>query len=67
LKEPLKGERRVIILCLSLMAGVGIFTVPAEVLASIPIFLLPLLNNGMITGVLTCIVLEQADLRKQQP
>ncbi|MDQ0243451.1 xanthine/uracil permease [Bacillus fengqiuensis] len=63
LKESMKDEWRVIILCMSLMAGVGVFAVPAQALVSIPVFLLPLLNNGMITGVLTCIILEQAGLR----
>ncbi|HWO96271.1 MAG TPA: purine/pyrimidine permease [Bacillus sp. (in: firmicutes)] len=66
LKEPIRHEWRAVILCLSLMAGVGVFTVPAQALASIPVFLLPLFNNGMITGVLTCIVLEQAGIRKRK-
>ncbi|OPH58905.1 hypothetical protein BC351_21420 [Paenibacillus ferrarius] len=55
----LKEEKKLLIIGVSLFAGVGSMFIPAGSLAHTPDVIKPILNNGLIVGVLTSIVLEQ--------
>jgi xanthine/uracil permease len=52
-------ETNLLIIGISLLVGIGSLFVPAEALEELPGFLMTLLNNGLILGVLTCIFIEQ--------
>jgi len=52
-------ETNLFIIGISLLVGIGSLFVPAEALEDLPGFLMTLLNNGLILGVLTCIFIEQ--------
>lgn len=53
------GERELFIISASLMIGIGSLFVPASSLASLPDFLKTVANNGLILGMITCMLLEQ--------
>jgi xanthine/uracil permease len=53
------GERNLFIIGISLMVGIGSLFIPTESLLHLPRFLAPLMNNGLVLGVITCILLEQ--------
>lgn len=52
------------IISLSLMAGFGLMFIPSEALVALPDAMQSLVNNGLIVGVIICIILEQI-LRKK--
>ncbi|MEA4826884.1 purine/pyrimidine permease [Clostridium sp. JNZ J1-5] len=52
------------IISLSLFIGIGSMFIPKEALEELPSYLVSILNNGLIMGVLTCIIIEQV-LRKK--
>jgi xanthine/uracil permease len=52
-------ERKTFIIGLSLMAGMGSMFIPPLALAHVPRFLVTLMNNGLVLGVILCILLEQ--------
>ncbi|MFF2480350.1 purine/pyrimidine permease [Paenibacillus sp. NPDC058071] len=56
----LHDEKKLTIVAFSLFAGVGSMFIPAASLAQLPDVLKPILNNGLVVGVLASIVLEQA-------
>jgi xanthine/uracil permease len=58
-KTILDHRNSVLIISLSLTAGIGIMFVPSEALKNFPSALASVLNNGLIIGVMICIVLEQ--------
>lgn len=66
LRTVLDDEHAPSIISLSLMAGFGLMLLPASALASLPDSLVSLVNNGLIVGVIICIILEQL-FRKKQP
>jgi xanthine/uracil permease len=53
------SERNLFIVGISLMVGIGSMFIPTESLLHIPRFLAPLMNNGLVLGALTCILMEQ--------
>jgi xanthine/uracil permease len=55
-------ETNLLIIGISLLVGIGSMFVPAEALEELPGFLMTLLNNGLILGVLACIFIEQGIL-----
>ncbi|MGP4082755.1 purine/pyrimidine permease [Pseudalkalibacillus sp. R45] len=69
LQAYMKAERdqhSLFIISLSLMIGIGVmFLTPASLAGIHPAFA-SVLNNGMIVGVLICIILEQAIIRKNK-
>ncbi|WP_165867387.1 purine/pyrimidine permease [Paenibacillus pinisoli] len=59
LGSVLHDEKKLTITAISLFAGVGSMFIPAASLAGLPDVLKPILNNGLVVGVLVSIVLEQ--------
>lgn len=57
-------NREMFVLGISVMVGVGIMFLPADALAAVPRWLSYLLGNGMITGMLVCLLLEHVLLRE---
>lgn len=60
IKEYASGpgnERQALIIGISLMIGMGCMFISSEALTHVPTFLVSVLNNGMIMGVLACILL----------
>ncbi|MEW6307592.1 MAG: purine/pyrimidine permease [Bacillota bacterium] len=57
-------NRDMFVLGVSVMAGVGVMFLPATALAAVPRWLSYLLGNGMITGMLVCLLLEHVLLRE---
>lgn len=53
------SEDRLLIIGISLLVGLGGMFIPAEALQELPAFLSPLLTNGLVLGVIVCILLEQ--------
>ncbi|MFD0589456.1 purine/pyrimidine permease [Paenibacillus sp. GCM10027627] len=60
LASILHDEKKLTVVAISLFAGVGSMFIPASSLAQVPDVLKPILNNGLVVGVLTSIVFEQA-------
>lgn len=58
----LDDSSRLSIIGCSLMIGIGSMFVPVEALKTVPKFLTSVLNNGLILGVITCIILEQSHM-----
>ena len=58
-QSVMKDERKLFIIGLSLMAGMSSMFIPPLALAHVPRFLVTLLNNGLVLGVILCILLEQ--------
>ncbi|MFF2885897.1 purine/pyrimidine permease [Paenibacillus sp. NPDC057967] len=56
----LQDEKKLTVVAFSLFAGVGSMFIPAASLAGLPDALKPILNNGLVVGVLVSILLEQA-------
>lgn len=57
--KSLDNDQNMFIVGLSLMVGVGSMLIPSVATVELPHYLIPLMNNGLILGVLTCIGLEQ--------
>ncbi|OXM88272.1 purine/pyrimidine permease [Paenibacillus rigui] len=57
-KEPL-DERRLTILGITLIYGVGSMFLPAAALNNIPVFVQYVINNGLLVGTLLVIILER--------
>jgi len=53
------NEKQLFIIGISLMVGLGSLFVPAETIVSLPAILQTVVNNGLVLGTVTCIVLEQ--------
>jgi xanthine/uracil permease len=64
IREPLDG-RGSLVVGLGLLVGSGMMFVPGSVLAGAPYWLSSVLSNGVITGTIVAIVLEQTILRKK--
>lgn len=60
LGSVLHDEKKLTVAAISLFAGVGSMFIPAASLAGLPDALKPILNNGLVVGVLVSILLEQA-------
>ncbi len=58
----LDDSSRLSIIGCSLMIGIGSMFIPIEALRTVPKFLTSVLNNGLILGVITCIILEQSHM-----
>ena len=53
------NQDNIFIIGVSLMVGVGTMFIPSEALTHLPNYVMPVLSNGLIMGVITCILLEQ--------
>lgn len=58
-KSVLGDERSLFIISLSLMAGFGTMFVPEEAWSGLPSAVTSILDNGLVVGVLVCILVEQ--------
>ncbi|MBN3554791.1 purine/pyrimidine permease [Fictibacillus nanhaiensis] len=58
-KSELKSENNLFIISTSLMVGFGSLFIPAAALKEWPNIIVTLLSNGLIMGMLTCMILEQ--------
>lgn len=58
-RQELGDERSMFIISISLMIGFGTMFVPQEAWAGFPSAVTSILNNGLVVGVLLCIILEQ--------
>lgn len=58
-KSELKSENNLFIISTSLMVGIGSLFIPAAALKDWPNIIVTLLSNGLIMGMLTCMILEQ--------
>lgn len=58
-KSELKSENNLFIISTSLMVGIGSLFIPAAALKEWPNIIVTLLSNGLIMGMLTCMILEQ--------
>ncbi|MBH0170344.1 MAG: purine/pyrimidine permease [Bacillota bacterium] len=58
-KNELKSENNLFIISTSLMVGIGSLFIPAAALKDWPNIIVTLLSNGLIMGMLTCMILEQ--------
>jgi xanthine/uracil permease len=63
-KSELKSDTNLFIISTSLMVGIGSLFIPAAALKEWPSIIVTLLSNGLIMGMLTCMVLEQFYKRK---
>lgn len=52
-------EQQLFTISMSLMVGIGSLFVPSEAITHLPSFIMLLINNGLILGTLTCIIIEQ--------
>jgi len=57
---------RMQILAVSLMVGIGSMFVPSSALKYVPGFLVSIVNNGLILGVIICIILEQVLIKLER-
>jgi xanthine/uracil permease len=60
------NEKNLFIIGISLMIGIGSMFIPTEVVANFPTIIASIVNNGLIVGVLICMVLEQLMSRKPE-
>jgi xanthine/uracil permease len=60
------SEQNRFVVGVSLMTGMGCMFLPATFLSQLPLFLSPLVSNGLLVGVLTCIVLEQVTINRKE-
>lgn len=60
------NERQSFIVGVSLMIGMGCMFIPSAALLNVPTFLVSVLNNGLVMGVLICILLEQGTKMKDR-
>lgn len=63
-RRELGDEKSVFIISVSLMVGFGAMFVPQEAWAGFPSAVTSILDNGLVVGVLLCIILEQLMKRK---
>ncbi|MGG0644878.1 purine/pyrimidine permease [Sporosarcina gallistercoris] len=66
LDEDLEKERARKAVAIGLMTGVGIMFVPSVSFAQLPAVLASVLSNGLITGTIVAIVVEQLSLRRSK-
>ncbi len=66
-KAELKSENNLFIISTSLMVGIGSLFIPAAALKEWPNIIVTLLSNGLIMGMLTCMILEQFYKRRKSP
>ncbi|MET3729178.1 xanthine/uracil permease [Fictibacillus halophilus] len=66
-KAELKSENNLFIISTSLMVGIGSLFIPAAALKEWPNIIVTLLSNGLIMGMLTCMILEQFYKRRNSP
>lgn len=66
LDEDLEKERARKAVAIGLMTGVGIMFVPSASFAQLPAVLASVLSNGLITGTIVAIVVEQFSLRRSK-
>lgn len=59
------GERQIFIVGISLMIGTGCMFLPAPFFQILPPFLSPLVSNGLLMGVASCLLLERL-IRKEE-
>ncbi|GGH86121.1 purine/pyrimidine permease [Pullulanibacillus pueri] len=59
LKGELHNEKKVTVVCLSIMAGTGILLLPQSALQGLPSVLSSLLHNGLVVGVVIAVILDQ--------
>ncbi|MFC7373150.1 purine/pyrimidine permease [Fictibacillus iocasae] len=59
-------ENKLFIIATSLMIGIGAQFLPPAALSGLPSILVTLLSNGLVLGMMTCILLEQATLAKEK-
>lgn len=60
------NEQTLFVIATSLMVGLGSTFVPPTALKGLPNILTTLLNNGLILGMLTCMLLEQLNKRQSK-
>ncbi|MGX4587213.1 purine/pyrimidine permease [Paenibacillus chitinolyticus] len=60
------GDRDYFIIGVSLMIGIGSLFVPASAIAQLPGLVRTVANNGLVLGMLVCIVLEQFFLYRER-
>jgi len=60
------GERQLYIVGISIMIGTGCMFIPSSFLFLVPPFLSPLISNGLLMGVASCLLLERL-VRKEEP
>jgi xanthine/uracil permease len=60
------NEKNLFIIGISLMIGIGSMFIPTEAVANFPTIIASIVNNGLIVGVLICMVLEQLMSRKPE-
>lgn len=65
LDEDEEKERARKAVAIGLMTGVGIMFVPSASFAQLPAVLASVLSNGLITGTIVAIIIEQLSLRKK--
>lgn len=58
-REVLHEDRSVFVISFSMMAGLGAMFVPEKAWAGLPNALTSVFNNGLVIGVIICILLEQ--------
>lgn len=66
LDEDPEKERARKAVAIGLMTGVGIMFVPSASFAQLPVVLASVLSNGLITGTIVAIVVEQLSLRRSK-
>ncbi|EST51521.1 xanthine permease [Brevibacillus panacihumi W25] len=59
------GERQLYIVGISIMIGTGCMFIPSSFLFLVPPFLSPLISNGLLMGVASCLLLERL-VRKEE-
>jgi xanthine/uracil permease len=60
------NERNLFIIGISLMIGIGSMFIPTEVVATFPPVIASIANNGLIVGVLICMLLDQLMSKKTE-
>jgi len=60
------NERNLFIIGISLMIGIGTMFIPTEVVATFPPVIASIVNNGLIVGVLICMLLDQLMSKKTE-
>jgi xanthine/uracil permease len=59
-----RSETSLFIIGISAMTGIGAMFIPKEVLGDFPSIVVPIMNNGLILGVIIAIGLEQGNRLK---
>jgi xanthine/uracil permease len=59
-------DENLFIIGFSFMIGIGSMLIPIHALVNLPQFLMTIANNGLVLGVITCMVLEQVSKYKHK-